>query len=256
MICPKCKKNETSILKTFYESLTNTVKRQRTCKCGNLFITYEIDKSGLKSKSAIILKNSIQLKKKRRPSVKEEWIDFRVFYYGFLRVSAMQTSLDKALKKFGKKYKTNEQTGIFVGKMPNRKSYVWVRNFNKKGKTKDFVEEKIENVKKTIGKCIASDLYWKKKKFFFKNIVVPNLNDKNIKNAILKEIDEFNRSITSYVRKSKYDTNFYTNNSKFNNAIFDSEDFKGIFDNKKQFEEYIAKKFTLSKSWLWFESIR
>ena len=59
MICPKCKKNETSILKTFYESLTNTVKRQRTCKCGNVFVTYEIDKSGLKSKSAIILKNSI-----------------------------------------------------------------------------------------------------------------------------------------------------------------------------------------------------
>ena len=67
MICPKCKKNETLIFKTFYESLTNTVKRQRTCKCGNLFVTYEIDKSGLKSKSAIILKNSIQLKKKRRP---------------------------------------------------------------------------------------------------------------------------------------------------------------------------------------------
>jgi len=256
MICPKCKKNETSILKTFYESLTNTVKRQRTCKCGNVFVTYEIDKSGLKSKSAIILKNSIQLKKRRRPSVKEEWIDFRVFYYGFLRVTAMQKSIDKALREFEKKYKTNEQIGVFVDKMPNRKSYVQVSNFNKKSKTKDFVEEKIENVKKTIKKCVASDLYWKKKKFFFKNIVVPNLNDKNNKNAILKEIDEFNRSITSYVRKSKYDTNFYTNNSKYSNAIFDSEDFKGIFDNKRQFEEYIVQTFTLSKSWLWFESIR
>jgi len=256
MICPKCKKNETSILKTFYESLTNTVKRQRTCKCGNLFVTYEIDKSGLKSKSVIILKNSSQSKRKRRPSVKEEWIDFRVFYYGFLRVLAMNTSIKKALDKFDKKYKSNEQTGIFVDKMPNRKSYAWVSNFNKKGKPKDLVEEKIENVKKTIAKCVASDVYWKKKKFLFKNIIVPDLNDKNDKNAIIKEIDEFNRSITSYVRKSKYDTNFYTNNSKYSNALFDSEDFKGIFDNKKQFEEYIAKLFTLSKTWLWFEDIR
>ena len=65
MICPKCKKNETSILKTIYESSTNTVKRQRQCNCGNLFVTYEIDKLGLKSKSSTILKSSHKLKQKR-----------------------------------------------------------------------------------------------------------------------------------------------------------------------------------------------
>ena len=63
MLCPKCKKKETSIVKELYESSTNTVKRQRECKCGNLFVTYEIDKLGLKSKPAKILRNSHQLKK-------------------------------------------------------------------------------------------------------------------------------------------------------------------------------------------------
>ena len=256
MICPKCKKNETLIFKTFYESLTNTVKRQRTCKCGNLFVTYEIDKSGLKSKSAILLKNSIQLQKKRRPSIKDEWIDFRVFHYGFYRIVNMNTAIRKAVKRFDKKYKNNEQAIIIVDKMPNRKSYAFVSNFNKKGKVKEIEEEKIENVKETIRKCVYSNSYWKKKKFLFKNIVVPDLKDKKNNNIINKEVDEFNRSITSYVRKSKYDTNFYTNNSKYIHTIFDSGDFKEIFNSKKDAEKYISNLFIDSMSWRWFESIR
>ena len=71
-----------------------------------------------------------------------------------------------------------------------------------------------------------------------------------------KEVDEFNRSITSYVRKSKYDTNFYTNNSKYIHTIFDSGDFKEIFNSKKDAEKYISNLFIDSMSWRWFESIR
>ena len=90
----------------------------------------------------------------------------------------MNSAIQKAVKRFDKKYKSNEQTIIIVDKMPNRKSYAFVSNLNKKGKVKEIEEEKIENVKETIRKCVYSNTYWKKKKFLFKNIVVPDLEDK------------------------------------------------------------------------------
>ena len=186
MICPKCKKNETSILKTIYESSTNTVKRQRQCNCGNLFVTYEIDKLGLKSKSSTILKSSHKLKQKRKPTAKEEWIDFKVFLYAFMRIKAIISSSISAVDKFDKKFKAREDTFFGPTKFPNKKSFFAV--FNRKNK--DYSDVKIERVKQTIKSCVETKTYWKKKKKLFKNIIIPDLKDKR---AISDEINQYNR---------------------------------------------------------------
>lgn len=249
MICPKCKKKETSILKTLYESLTNTVKRQRKCNddnCGNLFITYEIDKSGLKSKSAKILKSSIQLKKKRKPTVKEEWIDFKVFLYGFLRLLAIRSSSISAVVKFDKKFKSGKDTFLGAEKSQNKKSFFSVFNTN----NKDSSYVKIERVKQTIKKCVGMEIYWKTKKKFFKNIIIPDL--KNIRD-ISDEINQYNRSITSYVRKEKYDTpDFYYNNHYLYETI---NDFDALKITKEEVEILRTKLFT-SQEWNWYKEVR
>ena len=243
MICPKCKKNETSIIKTFYESLTNTVKRQRTCICGNLFVTYEIDKSGLKSKSARILKSSHQLKKERKPTTKEEWIDYRIFLYGLFRIKAIISSYQIASDKFEKKYKFRIDTLVGPTKFPNKKSYFSVFNPH----TKDYTDVKIERVKQTIKQCIETKMYWKKKKSLFKNIIEPDFKNKR---AISDEINEYNRSITSYVRKDKYNSDFY---NKYLDKMLIKDDPIDLTDEEIR---KMKKLFFSAQNWIWYEEVR
>ena len=247
MICLKCKKNETSILKTFYESLTNTVKRQRTCICGNIFVTYEIDKSELKSKSARILKSSHQLKKKRKPTTKEEWLDFKVFLYAFMRIRAIISSSVSAVDKFDKKfkYKFSEETFLGPTKFPNKKSFFSV--FSRKNK--DYSDVKIERVKQTIKSCVKTKTYWKNKKKLFKNIIIPELEDKR---AISDEINQYNRSITSNIRNEKYDTPDFFNNSKYFNEMID---LYGDGLTKEQLK-ILKKNIFSSRYWNWYTEVR
>ena len=241
MICPKCKKLETSILKTSYESSTNTVKRQRACDCGNLFVTYEIDKSGLKVKPAKILKNSIQVKKKRKPTIKEEWIDFRVFLYGFMRMKAIFSAVMNAKDKFDKKFKYGEQTLVAATKFPNKKSFFSVFNRN----NNEYSDVKIEGVKQTIKKCLDLSIYWKKRKYFFKNKSIPEKNDAR---AFNDEAQEYFRSITSYVKNDKYNADFYSNNKYFDEMLSVVE--------IKEDREKLRKAYFSSQNWIWYEEVR
>ena len=241
MLCPACKKLETSILKTSYESSTNTVKRQRTCDCGNLFETYEIDKSGLKVKPAKILKNSIQVKKKRKPTIKEEWIDFRVFLYGFMRMKAIFSAVMNAKDKFDKKFKYGEQTLVAATKFPNKKSFFSVFNRN----NNEYSDVKIEGVKQTIKKCLDLSIYWKKRKYFFKNKSIPEKNDAR---AFNDEAQEYFRSITSYVKNDKYNADFYSNNKYFDEMLSVVE--------IKEDREKLRKAYFSSQNWIWYEEVR
>ena len=241
MLCPACKKLETSILKTSYESFTNTVKRQRTCDCGNLFETYEIDKSGLKVKPAKILKNSIQVKKKRKPTIKEEWIDFRVFLYGYMRMKAIFSAVMNAKDKFDKKFKYGEQTLVAATKFPNKKSFFSVFNRN----NNEYSDVKIEGVKQTIKKCLDLSIYWKKRKYFFKNKSIPEKNDAR---AFNDEAQEYFRSITSYVKNDKYNADFYSNNKYFDEMLSALE--------IKEDREKARKTIFSSQSWIWYEEVR
>ena len=241
MLCPACKKLETSILKTSYESFTNTVKRQRACDCGNLFVTYEIDKSGLKVKPAKILKNSIQVKKKRKPTIKEEWIDFRVFLYGFMRMKAIFSAAMNAKDKFDKKFKYGEQTLVAATKFPNKKSFFSVFNRN----NNEYSDVKIEGVKQTIKKCLNLSIYWKKRKYFFKNKSIPEKNDAR---AFNDEAQEYFRSITSYVKNDKYNADFYSNNKYFDEML-------SVLEIKED-REKLRKDYFSSQNWIWYEEVR
>ena len=68
MLCPVCKKHETSIVNSNYDKFVNTIKRDRYCACGYKFITYEINQSEFKSQTLKIqktLKKLILLKLKK-----------------------------------------------------------------------------------------------------------------------------------------------------------------------------------------------
>lgn len=253
MLCPKCKKKESQVVTTFYENNLNVIKRQRKCECSNLFFTYEINKSELSKKSALIIKKTKNFKK-RKLSRREEWIDFRIYLYGIFRIAEMYKSIRKVNKTFLTRYKPSKNTVTAVNKLPNRKSYAAAFDIEyKTNKITKYLDVRLKNVKKTIEDCISLPAYWKKKKILFGNILeIKDLKDLSQRER-LNEINEFNRSVTSYVNKPKYDTNFYSNN------IYAKDLVKTGSLNKKDLEEFnklLHSFFSDPKSWLWFTTVR
>ena len=135
---------------------------------------------------------------KRTPSQKKEWLDFKVFLYGFIRTAVAVRSSEEVATGFDKKFKADESTKIFPFKYPkNRKNYFWMFNLDSNDKITDHFEVKVEGVKKTIKMCVKQKIYWKMKKSIFKNIIELDPNDDKNKDDIIKEINDYNRSITS-----------------------------------------------------------
>ena len=188
-----------------------------------------------------ILKNSIQVKKKRKPTIKEEWIDFRVFLYGFMRMKAIFSAVMNAKDKFDKKFKYGEQTLVAATKFPNKKSFFSVFNRN----NNEYSDVKIEGVKQTIKKCLDLSIYWKKRKYFFKNKSIPEKNDAR---AFNDEAQEYFRSITSYVKNDKYNADFYSNNKYFDEMLSVVE--------IKEDREKLRKAYFSSQNWIWYEEVR
>lgn len=253
MLCPKCKKKETQVVTTFYENNLNVVKRQRQCECSNLFLTYEINTSELSKKSALIIKKTKNTKK-RKLSRREEWIDFRIYLYGIFRIIEMYKSITKVSKKFKTKYKKNKNTVIAVNKLPNRKSYAAAFDIDyKTNEITKFQDVKLINVKKTIEHCISLPIYWKKKKTFFGNTIeIKDFKDLDQRSK-LSEINEFNRSVTSYVNKEKYDTDFYLNNVYAKDLIKTGSLFKKDLEELNKVLKFF---FSDPKHWLWFTTVR
>lgn len=253
MQCPKCKKIKTKIESELYESSYNSIKRQRSCSCGYLFVSYEINKEELKHKSLKILKHSNIVKKRRKQTPKEEWIDFKIFFYGFLRYAVLSKAVKWAEGKF--KEEKFEVDGTFLGavKGKNRKSYFQI--FNKEKKYKEY---KFERVKQTIERCVSSSFYWKKKKFYNKKLHIP---DERNKRLINDEIIELNRSVTSYVRRSKYNLDFYRNNKHFDDLIKHINSLEKSSKTKinlkdKSILENFKKLWFWEWYWKWYEEIR
>ena len=212
----------------------------------------------MRLKSNLIIKKNSKKNKKRIFSNREKWIDFRIYLYGILRITEMILAMNKAEKEFKKRYKITEKTVIGVNKYPNRKSYAAMFDISdREDKINNFSEVRIENVKTTITKCVALPVYWKKKKFFFKETLEVKDIKKLGRNLLLKEIEEYNRSVTSYVNKEKYDTDFYLNNI-YAKEIANSETLKDkkFFKNFELFNETLKFLFINSKHWLWFKGIR
>jgi hypothetical protein len=158
------------------------------------------------------------LMKKRKPTIKEDWADFRIFLYGFMRMWEIVRSGVKAFDEFGKKFKyddiINDENivGGTIKSLKNKKSYFVVVN----SKTGEEYELKIEGVKHTIKRCLALKIYWKKRKKFFKDKIFPEKNDKDYATAYNDEAQQYFRTITSYITTDKYDNrDFYIKNKYF-----------------------------------------
>ena len=75
MICPACRKKQTSIIKEKVEK-NITVTRNRYCSCGYSFVTYETTRK-------------LNLKRKTRPD--SNWKNFRfILYANFRLLSALK----------------------------------------------------------------------------------------------------------------------------------------------------------------------
>ena len=188
----------------------------------------------------------------RTPSKKEEWLDFKVFLYGYFTMAELSIVFVKLLKEFEKKFKYGTNTRHRALKLPNRKRCWAMFNVDAENKmiTEEYVDIKITEVKKTIKLCVNTDIYWETKKNIFKNIIKLDFKDKT---AMSEEVNEYNRSITSYVRKDKYNNlDFYFNNKYYSKTI---NSFNSQF-NRNLTKEGMLEIMNLPGMWEFFQEVR
>ena len=95
MICPSCNKNMTSVVKDVFVKKINSIKRDRYCRCGFLFSTFEK------------FEKSSNIKKQRPATL---WKNDRMLWYGISRYDKADEWFIKTLNVdlVSKKKKTNE----------------------------------------------------------------------------------------------------------------------------------------------------
>ena len=159
MLCPACKKHETSIVSDKYEKKTNTVKRKRYCVCGHLFATYE---------------KFEKLRKKRKARPDTIWKNIRFIWYSRMRLGAAYTALSKALCEI-----FNLPPSVL-----NDKNYTFEKErkktilscFNEKGKSYFIIKKEnrkkiykvtIEGKKQTIRNVTKNVDYWEHRWYLF-----------------------------------------------------------------------------------------
>ncbi len=159
MLCPACKKHETSIVSDKYEKKTNTVKRKRYCVCGHLFTTFE---------------KFEKLRKKRKARPDTIWKNIRFIWYSRMRLGAAYTALSKALCEI-----FNLPPSVL-----NDKNYTFEKErkktilscFNEKGKSYFIIKKEnrkkiykvtIEGKKQTIRNVTKNVDYWEHRWYLF-----------------------------------------------------------------------------------------
>jgi hypothetical protein len=217
MICPLCKKNQTSIVSDKLDKKNNTVKRKRYCICGNLFSTFEKFQG-------------IRKKRKIRPS--SYWKNERIYLYGIYRYNAAVKAFRKGFKSIGvntkKIYNPKTKTYLFSAdeRIKNIEDYQDLlsgKNIYDGGNLKVFYKEnkgkahigfennkktefyKVENKKKTISNVIKSPFYWEQREYVLGKAKEDQFN----KDKIRKEIDEFYKLICSYVKDKQFNQDFF-----------------------------------------------
>lgn len=212
MICPLCKKHETSIVSDKLDKKNNTVKRKRYCKCGNHFMTFE---------------KFYSLRKKRKLRPSSYWKNERMYFYGLYRYNAGVDAWKKLLGKFNITSKE-----LFDQKYPGVLSIFLDSKNKKKINSKDipkykiFYEEKkgkafvgmeinnktlnypVETKKDTIKKILEQDEYWEIRE----NVLDKPVNDKKNLNLFRKEIDEYYKSVCSYIKDEEFNQDFFIKN--------------------------------------------
>lgn len=276
MICPECKKHETSIVSDKYEKKTNTVKRKRYCVCGHLFNTYE---------------KFERLRKKRKARPDTQWKNIRFVWYGRMRLGAAYSALSKALCEIfnlppsvlddkNYSYEKERKKTILDCFNEKGKSYFIIQTIKSKKNRKKIYKVAIEGKKQTIRNVAKIPDYWTHrwhlmgapgifefpKAFEFKfnekfeefrdmrireiagdKVVEAENEDDELefkimdeylankgyrfvegedrleKDTVRKEIDEFYKSVCTYITDKKYNQEFFIKNDPPNNDLWKSQ---------------------------------
>ena len=188
MICPKCKKKETSILKILNDKFTNIIQRKRKCSCGHEFSSFEIEETAIK-------------RKRKKPLNRTIWMDWRIITYARFLGSAYMDDVYLA----GKEMKANGEYEILEVRKINKKPYFWLRD--KKGNKRKFQMKK----KKTdiIKDILKKQVFWECRNFYNKNSPV---EDKNNPAKRYDELYKYEQTIADNIKKKKYNRDFFINN--------------------------------------------
>ena len=215
----------TSVIKDVFIKKINSIKRDRYCKCGFLFSTFEK------------FQKSSKLKKSRPSSL---WKNDRILWYAIARYNSYLKALKKAFQKIKLKRKVIFKNNDFIyhiynnkhklPKFKNKKDFLNytrkesynsdhnVKILNIKGKSwlevkyenKPKVKVKIDDKKQTISNIIKNPDYWWLREFYFPN---KENTDRLDKDKFRKEIEEFYKSVCSYVTELKYNQDFFIQNN-------------------------------------------
>jgi len=163
MLCPSCKKHETSIVSDKYDKKTNTVKRKRYCVCGHLFATYE---------------KFEKLRKKRKARPDTIWKNIRFIWYARLRLGAAYTALSKALCEIfdlppsvlddkNYTYEKERKKTILDCFNEKGKSYFIIQTVKTKKNRKKIYKVTIDGKKQTIRNVTKNLDYWQHRWYLF-----------------------------------------------------------------------------------------
>ena len=203
MLCPACKKLETSVVNSKHDKATNTIKRGRYCSCGYAFVTYEINKSELKYKTSKILKSSkIIIKTKRKTRNDTLWKNIRFVIYARYRMKWAVEAMPEIIKNPEIEKIMNIDTAKMTGfKTKGGKSY-W--EINEPGKKPSL--RKIERKKETINRILKMENYWKIRNHYLEDKPIEDMRNKD---KIRKEAQQFFKSVCTYITDSQYNQDFF-----------------------------------------------
>jgi transcriptional regulator NrdR family protein len=202
MICPECKKNQTSVVSSKHDKDTNTIKRGRKCECGYKFVTYEISKSELKYKTSDILKSSkIIIKKKRKIRNDTLWQNIRFIIYARYRMKAATEAMPEIIKNPEVEKLMNLDTAKMTAFKIKGKSY-W--ELNEPGIKSSL--RKIERKKETINRIVKMENYWKMRNHYLEDKPIEDMRNKD---KIRKEAQQFFKSVCTYITDSPYNQDFF-----------------------------------------------
>ena len=215
MICPSCKKNMTSIIKDIFIKKNNSVKRERYCKCGFLFITFEKFKS-------------VRTNRKIRPNT--HWKNERMFIYGMYRYNSAVDAYKRLIKKHNiKSYSFYGKSKVkFISLSESIKSKEDFQNIKSnekyknldlkifykesKGKANIGIETKekkylypLETKSKTILNILKEPTYWEMREA----ILGKTIKDFENKDKFRKELNEYYKSVVSYIKNDDFNQKFF-----------------------------------------------
>ena len=221
MLCPNCKKQETSSDIIKQDKKTNVVLRNRYCsKCDFSFSTHE----------------KIKIIKKRKPRPDKLFMNYRFYLYGCFRIIALKDTHLRLNKSLGGEYKINKKFNEIEFGFVNKAGKSGVYYADKKIKDREKVSQLMaEGKKQTIENVIAGVYYWKYRNHLMKNdqisddeieILTSRLAELGLKqwkkssksdeenklcNKALDELEHFHKSVSMYIKNKEYNQNFFIN---------------------------------------------